>query len=245
VDQWKDFSARHGHCLEHYLELLDAAERARCARAVLTNQPGRASCFALTLAAGGGHWSAGALAYAHGISKLVIRRVSASAERNILMNAHARAHKIVSYGNAHSLLIDALQQFPRGMWHFKPAPDQWSIHEILIHITDSEANGYIRCRKCIAEPRQAVMAYNEHQWAVALHYQDQRIEEALDLFKWLRLRTYQLIQSLPDSIWSHTVEHTENGTMSLDDWLDVYEHHIPQHIEQMKAVYAAWLGHRM
>jgi hypothetical protein len=157
------------------------------------------------------------------------------------MNADARAHQIVSYGNAPALLVDALQHFPRTMWHFKPAPDQWSIHEILIHITDSEANGYIRCRRCIAEPGQAVMAYNEHRWATALHYESQPVEEALDLFKWLRVRTHQLLQSLPDSVWSNTFMHSEHGTMSLDDWLDVYEHHIPQHIEQMQAVYVAWL----
>jgi hypothetical protein len=99
------------------------------------------------------------------------------------MNANARAQTIRSYGNAHALLVEALQQFPHTMWHFKPAPDQWSIHEILIHITDSEANGYIRCRRCIAEPGQTVMAYNEHQWATVLHYESQPVEEALDLFK--------------------------------------------------------------
>jgi hypothetical protein len=159
------------------------------------------------------------------------------------MNAKARAQKIISYGNAHTILVDALQQFPRTMWHFKPAADQWSIHEILNHITDSEANGYIRCRRCIAEPGQTVMAYNEHQWATALRYHDQQVVEALDLFKWLRLRTYQLLQSLPDSVWSNTMEHSKHGTMSLADWLAVYEHHIPQHIEQMQAVYAAWLEH--
>jgi hypothetical protein len=160
------------------------------------------------------------------------------------MKAEARAHKIASYGNAPALLVDALQQFPQEVWRFKPAPDQWSIHEIVIHISDSEANSYIRCRKCIAEPGQAVMAYDEHQWAAALRYHDQSMEEALDLIKWLQLRTYKLIQSLPDSVWSHTLEHPENGTLSLDDWLDVYERHIPDHIDQMKGVYVAWLGQR-
>jgi hypothetical protein len=160
------------------------------------------------------------------------------------MKAEARAQKIASYGNAHALLVDALQQFPQAVWRFKPAPDQWSIHEIVIHMSDSEANSYIRCRKCIAEPGQAVMAYDENQWAAALRYHDQSMEAALDLIKWLQLRTYKLIQSLPDSVWSHTLEHPENGTMSLDDWLDVYERHIGDHIEQMKGVYAAWLGQR-
>ena len=88
------------------------------------------------------------------------------------------------------------------------------------------------------------MAYDENQWAAALRYRDQSTEEALDLIKWLRLLTYTLIQSLPDSVWWHTLEHPANGTMSLDDWLDVYERHIPDHIDQMKGVYAARPGQR-
>jgi len=83
------------------------------------------------------------------------------------MDAETRAHKIVSFGNAPALLADTLQHFPREMWQFTPAPQQWSIHDIVIHLADSEAHGYIRCRRCIAEPGQAVMAYDEHQWASA------------------------------------------------------------------------------
>jgi hypothetical protein len=30
--------------------------------------------------------------------------------------------------------------------------------------------------------------------------------------------------------------------MTMDDWLDTYERHIPEHIEQMQAVYEDWLG---
>jgi hypothetical protein len=28
--------------------------------------------------------------------------------------------------------------------------------------------------------------------------------------------------------------------MAMDDWLDVYDRHIPEHIAQMKANYADW-----
>ena len=51
MDQWKDFSARHGHELAHYLELLDEAERMRRIRAVLARGPRKAPFFAPALAA--------------------------------------------------------------------------------------------------------------------------------------------------------------------------------------------------
>jgi hypothetical protein len=156
------------------------------------------------------------------------------------MNSEERRPKIESYGRAYPLLVEALKQFPQEMWQFKPSPGDWSIHEIIIHITDSEANSYIRCRRFIAESGQAVMAYDENAWATTLNYQQQSTEEALELFKWLRGNTYTLIKSLPEPVWVNTVYHPQNGMMTLDDWLTVYEHHIPAHIEQMQSVYQQW-----
>lgn len=151
-----------------------------------------------------------------------------------------RAQKIESYGTAYTQLTEAIKQFPREMWHFKLSPDDWSIHETIVHITDSEANSFVRCRRFIAEPGEAVMAYDENRWMRALHYDTQSTEDAVELFKMLRLATYKLIKTLPDSVWSNTVYHPENGTMTLDDWLDVYERHIPEHVSQMQRNYEAW-----
>ena len=158
------------------------------------------------------------------------------------MAATDRLKKIESYGNAYAELVDALKQFPQYMWTFKPSPDRWSIHEIIIHIADSEANSYVRCRRFVAEPGEGVMAYDENRWAEALRYHAQSTEEAIELFKWLRLRSYRLIQSMPESVWSNTVLHPENGEMTMDDWLDVYERHIRDHVGQMRANYADWLA---
>jgi hypothetical protein len=161
-------------------------------------------------------------------------------EGGFSMTSEERHQKIELYGNAYNLLVEGLKQFPAEMWHFKPAPDHWSVHEILIHITDSEANSYIRCRRFIAEPGKDVMAYDENGWAPALRYYEQSIEDALELFKWLRHNTYQLIRTLPDSVWANTVFHPENGLMTLDDWLEIYTRHIPDHLEQMRVNYQAW-----
>ena len=49
-DSWKDFSARHGYCLEHYLGILAEAERARRIRVVLASGPRKAPFFAAALA---------------------------------------------------------------------------------------------------------------------------------------------------------------------------------------------------
>ena len=157
------------------------------------------------------------------------------------MREKNRREQIESYGAAHDLLAAALARFPRAMWQYRPAPDRWTIHEIIVHITDSEANSYVRCRRLLAEPGSAVLGYDEAGWARALNYHDQSVEDALELFKWLRRASYLLIKDAPDTVWSHTIVHSENGMMTADEWLDTYERHVRDHIEQMQGIYDDWL----
>jgi hypothetical protein len=80
------------------------------------------------------------------------------------------------------------------------------------------------------------------QWAHALNYHAQSTDDAIMLFKWLRGNTYNLIKMLPESAWSQTMVHSENGVMTLEDWLNVYTAHVPEHVEQMQRNYEAWLS---
>jgi hypothetical protein len=157
------------------------------------------------------------------------------------METIERQEKLELYARAYDLLVDALAQFPREMWHFRAAPDDWTIHEIVIHIADSEANSYIRARRLVAEPGLAVMGYDESRWAQVLEYNQQDAVNALELFRWLRQSTYDLVKNLPEATWGNTVDHPEAGVINLYDWLETYSRHVPNHIEQMESVYAAWL----
>lgn len=157
------------------------------------------------------------------------------------MSPSVRNTLIESYGNAYTLLVEALKEFPLEMWQWKPAPEKWSIHEIIIHITDSEANSFVRCRRFIAEPGSGVYGYDENKWAANLNYHSQSPDDALELFKLLRKASYELIKTVDDKTWqTATIQHSENGEMSFEQWLKVYEEHIPVHIRQMKRNLEAW-----
>ena len=156
------------------------------------------------------------------------------------MTSEERARKIESYGNAYAVLMDAIRQFPEEMWQFRDSHGCWSIHEHIVHIADSEANSYIRCRRFIAEPGEALAGYDENRWAESLTYHNQDTEDALELFKSLRKKSYTLIKTLPDEVWSNTALHSEDGEISFDQWLDIYERHVPEHIRYVQENYDAW-----
>jgi hypothetical protein len=157
------------------------------------------------------------------------------------MTSDERRKILESFGRSPALLSAALREFPRKMWLYKPSANLWSIHEIILHLADSEASAYILCRHFIAEPGSSPVEFDAGRWADSLGYFHQSTREALEIIRRLRKMTYQLLASLPDPIWSNAVEQPDDGLLRLEDWVEIQERHIPHHIEQMKQNYELWL----
>ncbi len=153
-----------------------------------------------------------------------------------------RLRKIESYGAGFDQLTQVLDEIPKAVWKFKPSPKDWSIHEVVIHLADSESNSMARFRRPIAEPGSTVMAYDQDVWASSLYYESQRTDTALATLKAVRQSTFEMLKLLPESVWSNTIQHPENGAMTLDDVLLLYEAHIPGHIRQIRENYDRWLA---
>ena len=107
------------------------------------------------------------------------------------MNKKERDEKIELYGNGYELLMQTLKDIPQEMRKFKPEPKEWSVHEILVHLADSESNAALRARKLIVEPGGLLMGYDQDKWAVELNYHDQSWEDALETVKFVRKTTYK------------------------------------------------------
>ena len=81
----------------------------------------------------------------------------------------------------------------------------------------------------------------KNKWADKLNYHAQSTDDALELFKWLRKTSYDLVKTVDEQTWqTATVNHSENGIMTLEQWLKIYDDHVPIHIRQMKRNLEAW-----
>ena len=156
------------------------------------------------------------------------------------MNWSERKSLLESYESAYKRLNQALATIPEEALHYKPAPSDWSIHEIMLHLTDSEANLYVRARRFIAEPGSRVLAFDHDRWTKMLDYHNQSFKAALQLFRYLRELTYELLINQPENLWQNTVEHSEFGIMTLDQWLERADKHANDHIAQIKANFRDW-----
>lgn len=155
-----------------------------------------------------------------------------------------RSEHLDNFRNGFEKLKAALQNFPRHIFDFKPSPEKWSIHEIIIHMADSEVNSYARCRKIIAESGSTIMVYDQDKWAVELNYANQDMDIAIDLFGYLRIATYELLKQIPEEKWKNFIEHPERGKITLDEWLEIYSNHVDVHIKQMNRNFEDWQMHK-
>ena len=152
-----------------------------------------------------------------------------------------RAANLTLYGDGYALLDAALADVPREMWKFRPADGAWSVHEIIIHLADSELNSYARVRKALVEPGSTIFGYDQDVWAVALDYHRRDVSDALALLRLVRKMTHELLAGQPAEIWSRSYFHPEmKRQVTLDAWLGMYAGHIPSHIAQIRANVEAW-----
>ena len=151
-----------------------------------------------------------------------------------------RAEKIEAFRTSPVRARKAWEAVPDGAKRFRPAPGEWSPHELVIHMADAEVNGYLRFRKLVAEPGATVGGYEQDDWATTLDYHSHDPELALDLMDTLNAVTYPILTSLSDEAWTHEINRTDRGPWGMDNWLKVYAHHVDTHITQMNETIAAW-----
>ena len=157
------------------------------------------------------------------------------------MDKKERDEKIELYGNGYDMLMQTLKDVPQEMWQFKPEPKEWSVHEILVHLADSESNAALRARKLIVEPGGLLMGYDQDKWAIELNYHDQSWEDALETLKFVRKTTYKLLKQQPEEVFQNTVKHPEyDEPYTFEKWLNIYSGHIPGHIEQIQNNMKLW-----
>jgi len=157
------------------------------------------------------------------------------------MNKKERDEKIELYGRGFELLKAALAEVPEQAMLFKPAPMEWSVYAVVIHIADSESNAALRARKLIVEPGGAIMAYDQALWAVTLNYHEHNFDDALEVTRLARRTTYELLKRQPEEVFTHSIVHPEyEEPYTFDKWIDVYSAHIPGHVEQIQNNMKLW-----
>src|SRR5438309_644705 len=136
---------------------------------------------------------------------------------------------VQQYADGPTRLRAALATVPPQALKWRPAPKEWSAHEIVVHCADSETNSYARVRFVVAEKDPLIQGYDQDHWATFFDYHILPIEPALAVVEAVRASTTALIRRLPEEAWSRVGRHTESGRYTTEDWLQIYADHLEGH----------------
>lgn len=123
---------------------------------------------------------------------------------------------------------------------FKPAPDQWSVRQIVSHLADSELVVGMRFRQIIAEDNPTLQWYDEKAWSEKLDWNRRKISAAVESMRRTRAESYELLKDLPVEAWSRAATHSRFGATTLGDQLKIYAEHVENHVVQLKSVRDAY-----
>ena len=156
------------------------------------------------------------------------------------MTPQDRADLLLSYARGPQLLRETVANCPPEALDFRPGPGAWSLRDIVFHLAETEVQGYLRARTILAEPGSMVLACDQDRWAATLDAAAQPLGEALDLFRLLREMLARQLRALPEEAWELSVQHSERGKLTLEQWLLTYEGHLTTHLAQMERTCRAW-----
>ncbi|HEX5970392.1 MAG TPA: bacillithiol transferase BstA [Gemmatimonadaceae bacterium] len=107
-------------------------------------------------------------------------------------------------------------------------PGGWTVRQLVHHVADSHLNAYTRFKLGLTEDNPTIKPYDQDAW-VTLADSTMPVAVSLDLLDALHARLVALLRTAPPDAFSRTIEHPENGPMTLDQMLGVYSWHGRHH----------------
>jgi hypothetical protein len=149
------------------------------------------------------------------------------------MDDQERKKLIALYRDGYRAVTEVLLKISPEELETKASPTRWSVREIIHHLADSEMTAAIRLRLLLAQDRPTIQGYDQDQFAERLHY-DRPHETSLELFRWAREGTAELLERLTPAEWLREGTHTEAGKFGVEEWLRIYSEHAHKHARQIR-----------
>ncbi len=118
----------------------------------------------------------------------------------------------------------------------RPAPEKWSVSEIISHLADGEIVGGFRLRFILGSPGAPVVAYDQDRWVTSGHYDQCDPRRSLARFCTLREWNIELLKTLTPGQWKHHGMHSERGRESIEHMVRMFAGHDINHLQQIEKI---------
>jgi DinB superfamily len=128
---------------------------------------------------------------------------------------------------------------------WKPAPEKWSILEVVNHLADEEVEDFrTRLDLVLHRPGEPWPPIDPQGWVAARGYAGRELGESLDRFARERERSLAWLQTLADVDWERAYVHPAAGPITAGSLLASWVAHDLLHIRQVTKLRYDWLAAR-
>lgn len=117
----------------------------------------------------------------------------------------------------------------------RPGPGAWSIHQLVVHLMDSDLIGADRMKRVIAEENPTLVGYDETRFVANLFYERQSLDDAVAIVDLNRRQFARVLRELPESAFEREGTHNERGRLTLGAMLGDYVAHLEHHLGFLRA----------
>lgn len=129
-----------------------------------------------------------------------------------------------------------IQGVPPARLRARPAPDRWSVNDIVAHLADAEIVIGFRLRLILGSPGAPIAAYDQGSWVTSGHYDKRDPRKSVEQFRVLRDANLALLDSLEPEQWQLYGVHSERGRETIEDMVRMAAGHDINHLRQIESV---------
>jgi hypothetical protein len=151
--------------------------------------------------------------------------------------AHTEGKKplVVQAGTAKKL-ERLIKGVPTSKLRKRPAPDKWSVGEILAHLAEAEIVGGFRMRMILGAPGTPIAAFDQDAWVISGHYAQRDPRKSVEQFRVVREANLALLKSLTPEQWKQYGMHSERGQETIEHIVRMFAGHDLNHLGQIEAI---------
>ncbi|HJZ57938.1 MAG TPA: DinB family protein [Gemmataceae bacterium] len=141
---------------------------------------------------------------------------------------------IDAYEKAPAKVRAAVAGLTRDELTARPGPGEWSILEVVVHLTDSDAISIDRMKRMIIEDSPQLLYADETAYVQRLCTHEQDLEDALILLEVGRRQFARVLRKLPAAAFERSGNHNRAGRVTVGGYVASYIKHIDDHLDYVR-----------
>ena len=127
-------------------------------------------------------------------------------------------------------LRDAVRGLSEAQLDTPYRPDGWTVRQVVHHVPDSHMNAFVRLKLALTEDTPTIKPYDQAAWAKLEDARTTPIETSLSILDGVHDRMVRLLEAMSPADFERKLNHPENGVMTLDQLLAMYQWHGKHHV---------------